>query len=200
MDFKPTLHMRRMKAALHRNCPPSKLQMLTPADKEIWRYIAPIRLQFLTDCLKTYGEEFWVWLLTPEEEDGKREMLIDTAKDVLDRVLQMELYDPLTGKPDVKLVRVIASVALELLRLGKEEKPLVQVMQVNTQDIPKGIKGKTETELEDRLRTMLKHLPPETGLAEEYKEIVNPIFHLDEYRPTKEEGETYSVVAQRITD
>lgn len=160
--FDPSMMMRRAKVALHRNCPVMKVINLLPTDPDIAKYIAPTPLRQIILWQQKYGEEFWMWFITPEGDDGKESLAKDLARDTLISLLQIKLVDS-DGRlcVDVDTAKLVQKAAESVLTKGT---PMIAI-QNNTvgvsqpTEVPRGLKGKTPMQISDRLKAITKHVP-----------------------------------------
>ena len=154
--FKPTDLMYRTKSILHRACPPQRAVMLTPNEPNIHNLIRPTSLAQLYKWLETYGEEFWEWFITPPAVDGNELEARDKAYAAL-----MEIFDlpGITEEGNANYANM--KIKLEAAKLLLAQKnPLVAIQNnVNEEGTPRGLRGKTTSQIEDRLHQLTKHMP-----------------------------------------
>jgi hypothetical protein len=159
--FNPTMTMRRAKVALHRSCPNSKVTTLLPTDPDIAKFISPTPLRQIIVWQNQYGEDFWLWFITPEDDDGKTSLAKDLARDVLIDILKIKLVDEngrLCVDPDT--AKLVQKAAESVLTKGT---PMIAI-QNNTvgmpqQEIPRGLKNKSPLQIRERMNTITKHVP-----------------------------------------
>ena len=153
--FKPTAAMFRVKATLHRSCPPSRAVTLTPADPSVMDLIRPTSWMQMRKWLDEYGEEFWSWLIIPSETDGNELEVREKAYASLREIFELP-SEGMDGEASLANLRLKLDAAKILLA---SKNPLVAIQNNNGTDdhVPRGIKGKTTAQIEDRLAQLTKH-------------------------------------------
>lgn len=155
--FKPTAAMYRAKATLHRNCPPGRALKLTPAEGQIIELIRPTSFSQLQKWLSEYGEVFWEWLITPSEVDGNELEVREKAYEALREVFDLPSQNP---EGETSLVNLRLKIDAAKLLLATKN-PLVAIQNNNgsNEDLPRGLRGKTNSQIEERLAQLQKHTP-----------------------------------------
>lgn len=148
--FRPTPSMFRCKALLHRACPPEMAVNLTPSDPKFAGFVRPFSLLQIQKWLELFGEEFWEFLITPPNADG---LEIETRTKAYETVLQIFALDD--GTPETMKLKLDAAKLLLAAR-----NPLVAIQNNNaTEALPRGLRGKTISQQEERLAQLTKHIP-----------------------------------------
>lgn len=153
--FRPTAAMHRCRAVLHRSVPPERALTLTPAEPRVLEWIRPTSWAQLQKWLNEYGEEFWCWLITCPAIDGNdlevRELAFETLREVF--ALPTTTEDGETALANLRLKLDAAKILLA------SKNPLVAIQNNNGSDeyVPRGLKGKTASQIEDRFAQLTKH-------------------------------------------
>lgn len=159
-SFNPSLAMRRAKVALHRNCPITKVVTLLATDPDIPKFIAPTPLAQIIYWQQKYGQEFWLWFIAPEEDCGKASLAKDLARDALISLLSVKLVEDGRLIVDPDTAKIVQKAAESVLNKGT---PMIAI-QNNTMGLPqaetpRGIKGKSQIQIQDRLKAIQQHVP-----------------------------------------
>jgi hypothetical protein len=165
--FRPTTAMYRAKAILHRSCPPAQAVTLTPNEPKMHNLIRPTSLSQMNKWLETYGEEFWEWFITPPSVDGNEIQVRDKAYEVLLEIFGMSSQNE-EGRVNYANLKLKLDAAKLLL---VQKNPLVAIQNnVGEENIPRGLRGKTESQTEERLRQLTKYTQRQalpSGMAED---------------------------------
>lgn len=161
-DFKITPAMLRCKANLHKSCPPALVSNLTAMDAALPKYIAPTPMVQLRKWHIDHGADFWEWLCTPIDQDGKALEARDAAYKCLMEILDLPLKT-FTGEVDVEVLKAKQKAIDTVLSKGV---PMIAIQNNNSggmpEMLPRGLKGQSPFQLEEKLSKIQKQLPPKT--------------------------------------